>query len=213
MKKSSKIFLVMALLVTGMAKATPARELPFTNDQVEDPAAYAEIDHADTMPVLELERDVEVPAEEELSAAVMPAKLVIDRRAALVEKVGGQTVGQHLKKQLTSQRFLGTTAPVAFTLFEERQVFCAKAPCPPVPVTRHFAVISTENAGCGSLRYVAKEANPDRGVLVVTDHSRRTCKDLVPAIWMVTLEEGDGRRVRQLLGNPTVNQLGIGHID
>lgn len=164
-----------------------------------------------TLP-LEIPRDVELPTEASgLSSAMLPRKLVADLKATLVEHRGPQEIGKHLQKTLTRETLQGSTKPVAFTFFEEKQVYCVTAPCPPVPVTRHFAIVSVENAGCGSLRYIAKEANPGRGALEVVDHSARRCEDYRPYRWEITLH--DHRVTRTLSGNPKAVELGLSHLD
>lgn len=106
---------------------------------------------------------------------------------------GGAVTNYHLKKSLTMNKQDGFRQPTSFTLVEENQVFCVRAPCPPIKRVRQFRVQSVAKVGCGSVRYTSVEVAPHgltdfpAAVLNLTDHTTRLCDDYRPYLWEVTV--------------------------
>jgi hypothetical protein len=120
---------------------------------------------------------------------------------------GGVVINHHLKKSLTQNRRDGARRPTSYTLSEEVQVFCVKAPCPPMRQTRVFRIQSERDAGCGSRQITAVEQAPagltdfPAATLKVVDHSKRLCDDFRPYAWEVTVQSRR-EKLRRFGGNP-----------
>ena len=111
-------------------------------------------------------------------------------KARLKELVNGREIGEGYVKELTANRRQGARQTTTFTFVEERKVFCIVAPCPPVPHTSTFRVLTNVKDGCGSRHLIARETNTRAPrALTVVDHTTRLCEDYRPYQWEVQLSD------------------------
>ncbi len=123
-------------------------------------------------------------------------------KARLQELVNGQATGEGYVKELTENRRNGGRLVTTYTFFEERKVYCVVAPCPPIPHTSQFRVLTNVQDGCGSRHVIARETNsPAPRTLTVVDNSTRRCEDYRPYQWEVKLTD-EAHRVRHFGGKP-----------
>lgn len=87
----------------------------------------------------------------------------------------------------------------------EEKLPCDDRSCSPVIEKTTFVITKEAPAGCGSVKYEAREKGTDLGRLIkLVDHSERTCDDYTGYLWEMTLQE-PGAKPRKLFGGPEID--------
>lgn len=110
----------------------------------------------------------------------------------------GQNVSPEVEHSLTFKHRAGSNAPSSFDFNEETERPCQDINCGLTLKKSVFAITKKNSAGCGSVRYEARDIQMPWRVVEVVDHSNRRCDDLQPYQWELTLKE-PGKAPRRLV--------------